>query len=154
MPPTGSPPAQPVQTARVRVARKHHGLVRLTHWINVPLLFGLIATGLAIYWAAPVFVHARDPVTGSRDYLLDAGLAIARLLHDRGGDPRAWIYDHLSIGTGQLARALRLHWALAYLLVLGSFVIPHVIMAIADGWDTLRSMVVGWSARVKESGHD
>jgi len=251
---------------RVRVVPKHHPLVRLTHWVNVPLLFGLIASGLAIYWAAPVFVHPRDPITQSRDYMLDAGAAIARLLGDRGGDPRAWIYDHFSLGTGQLARSLRLHWALAYLfmlngalyliglvagggwrallprrsdlaeavamirfylgvipmairrrpwphpmirskynalqraayfsmpvagtlvvlsgwamhkpvqlgwlerlfvnydgarivhfaclLVLGSFVVPHVIMVIADGWDTFRSMVVGWSARVKEAGHE
>ena len=252
--------------ASVRVVPKHHVLVRLSHWANVPLLFGLIASGLAIYWAAPVFMHARDPVTGSRDYLVDLGAWIARLLHDTGGDPRAWIYDHLSIGTGQLARALRLHWALAYffmlngalyliglvagggwrallprpsdvadalammryylglipaaiqrrpwphpvfrskynalqrtayftmpiagtlvvlsgwamhkpvqlgwlermfvnydgarlvhfacMLVLGSFVVPHTILAIADGWDTLRSMVTGWSARVKDVGHD
>jgi len=28
-----------------------------------------------------------------------------------------------------------------------------VILAIADGWDTLRSMVVGWSTRVKENTH-
>jgi thiosulfate reductase cytochrome b subunit len=250
----------------VRVVPKHHTLVRLTHWVNVPVLLGLIATGLAIYWAAPVFVHPRDPVTGSRDYLLDLGAAIAALLHDTGGDPRGWIYNHLSLGTGMLARALRLHWGLAYLLmlngalyvvglaagggwrallprasdpgggltmiryylgvipnairrrpwphpvittkynplqragyftvvatgtlavlsgwamhkpvqlgwlermfvsydgarivhfactlVLGSFVIPHVVLVIADGWDTFRAMVVGWSARVKETGHE
>jgi thiosulfate reductase cytochrome b subunit len=29
------------------------------------------------------------------------------------------------------------------------FVVPHVILVFADGWDTLRSMIVGWSARVK-----
>jgi hypothetical protein len=26
------------------------------------------------------------------------------------------------------------------------FVVPHVILVFADGWDTLRSMIVGWSA--------
>src|SRR5262245_35045803 len=31
----------------IRVVPKHHALVRLTHWANVPLLLGLIATGLA-----------------------------------------------------------------------------------------------------------
>jgi thiosulfate reductase cytochrome b subunit len=248
-----------------RIVRKHHTLVRISHWINVPLLLGLMASGLAIYWAAPVFVHARDPVTGSRDYLLDLGAAIARTLNDSPADPR-WIYNHLSLGTGMLARALRLHWALAYLLmlngalylvgliagggwrallprgsdlaggvamlryyagvipmavlrrpwphpavrskynplqraayasvilagalmvlsgwamhkpvqlgwlermfvnydgarlvhftctlVLGAFIVPHVVMVIADGWDTFRSMVVGWSTRVKEAGHE
>jgi thiosulfate reductase cytochrome b subunit len=251
---------------RIAVVPKHHALVRLSHWVNVPVLLGLIATGLSIYWAAPVFVHARDPVTGSRDYLADLGAAIANALHDTAGDPRGWLYNHVSLGTGMLARALRIHWALAYLLmlngvlyllglaagggwrallprrcdvrgglamiryylgvipmairrrpwphppvtskynplqragyatviaalalavlsgwamhkpvqlgwlerlfvsydgarivhfactlVLGSFIVPHVVLAIADGWDTLRAMVVGWSARVKGAGHE
>ncbi len=250
----------------VRVVPKHHTLVRLSHWANVPLLFGLIASGLSIYWAAPVFLHPRDPVTGSRDYVQDLGIAIARAFHDHGGEPRFWIYDHLSLGPRQLAVALRLHWGLAYLfmvngalylvglaagggwrallprpsdardalsmirfylgvvpkailrrawphppvrskynalqraayfsmplfgllvvlsgwamhkpaqlgwlerlfvnyevarvvhfgcmIVLGSFVVPHVVLVIADGWDTFRSMVVGWSARVKEEAHE
>jgi hypothetical protein len=29
------------------------------------------------------------------------------------------------------------------------FALPHVILGFADGWDTLRSMIVGWSARVE-----
>jgi thiosulfate reductase cytochrome b subunit len=245
---------------------KHHALVRLSHWLNVPLLFGLIASGLSIYWAAPVFLHAPDPVTHNRDYLRDLGIALAALLHDRAGEPRYWIYDHLSLGTRSLAVALRLHWALAYffmangllyalgliagrgwrallprrtdlaealammrfyagvipmailrrpwphpeirskynalqrsayfampllgllvvlsgwamhkpaqlgplerlfvsydgarivhffcMVAMGAFVVPHVVLVIADGWDTFRSMVVGWSRRWKEHGHE
>jgi len=250
----------------VRVVSKHHGLVRIAHWFNVPLLLGLIASGLSIYWAAPVFVHVRDPVTHSRDYLVDAGSAIARTLRDTGGDPRFWIYDHLGLGARQLAVALRFHWLLAYLFmangvlyaiglvagggwrallprgsdardawlmvryyaglvpmallrrpwphpvvrskynalqraayfampVLGTlavlsgwamhkpvqlgwlermfvsydgarivhfacmigmagFIVPHLVLVIADGWDTFRSMIVGWSSRVREPSHD
>jgi len=246
----------------LRVVPKHHGLVRLTHWANVPLLLGLIASGLAIYWAAPVFLRPAGSIHHSRDYLMDLGRTIPNALHDAGGDPRMWIYDHFSIGTHMLASALRLHWALAYLfmlngtlyvvglaagggwrallprssdvgdatrmirfylgvvpmailrrpwphplvrskynalqraayfsmplfgslvvlsgwamhkpvqlgwlerlfvnyegarlvhfacmLVLGSFVVPHVALVIADGWDTFRSMIVGWSLRVKQ----
>src|SRR5262245_4103100 len=249
----------------VHVTIKHHALVRLTHWVNVPLLLGLIASGLAIYWAAPVFMHRYDPTLRSGDYLQSLGRAIAQTIGDRGGESRYWIYDHLSLGPRHLALSLRWHWALAYLfminglfyfvglalgggwrallprmsdfggalammrfyvgvipmailrrpwlhpdirskynalqragyfsmsvfrllvilsgwamhkpsqlgwlerlfvnydgarvvhflcmLALGGFVIPHVILAIADGWDTLRSMVVGWSARVKGSSH-
>jgi thiosulfate reductase cytochrome b subunit len=252
--------------AIVRVVRKHHVLVRIAHWLNVPLLFGMIASGLAIYWAAPVFLHARDPVTGSRDYLADLGAGIARALHDTAGDPRNWIYVHFGLGPRLLASALRLHWALAYLfmangvlyavglaagggwralvprpsdarealammryyagvapmallrrpwphppvrskynalqrgayftmplvgllvvlsgwamhkpvqlgwlerlfvsydvarvvhfacmVVLGGFVLPHVVLAVADGWDTLRSMVTGWSLRVRGAAHE
>ena len=250
----------------VRVVRKHHALVRLSHWTHAPLLFGLIASGLAIYWAAPVFQHPPDPVTHNRDYLKDAGVVIARTLEDDERDPGNWIYDHFSLGRYQLAPALRLHWALAYLfmvngvlyaiglvagggwralmprrsdarealtmlrfylgvvpmallrrpwphprvqsrynalqraayfsmplfgalmvlsgwamhkpvqlgwlerlfvnyegarvvhfvsmLVMASFVVPHVLLVIADGWDTFRSMVVGWSTRVKDGAHE
>ena len=247
----------------MRIVRKHHALVRLSHWLNVPLLLGMIASGLSIYWAAPVFRHPPDSITGSRDYVADAGVAIAGVLHDRGGAPRNWFYDHFGLGTGQLAIALRLHWALAYLfmvngalylvglaagggwrallprrgdaaealsmirwylglipaalrrrpwphpavaakynalqrlaylsmpvfgalavlsgwamhkpvqlgllerlflgydgarvvhlvcmIVLGAFVVPHLVLVIADGWDTFRSMVTGWSRRVEKS---
>ncbi len=250
----------------VRVVPKHHALVRWSHWIHLPLLLGLLASGLSIYWAAPVFTHPRDLRTFSNDYLTDLGYVIARALDDHGGRPGAWVYEHFSLGQRQLASALRLHWALAYLfmlngalyllglargggwrallprgsdvrealgmlrfylgvvpmailrrpwphppvrskynalqraayftmplagvlvvlsgwamhkpvqlgwlerlfvsydgarivhfgcmLVLGSFIVPHVILVIADGWDTFRSMVVGWSARVKEVPHE
>ncbi|MGH3054696.1 MAG: cytochrome b/b6 domain-containing protein [Gaiellaceae bacterium] len=254
-----------VATPTVRVVPKHHALVRLSHWANVPLLLGLSASGLAIYWAAPVFLHAPDPATGSRDYLRDLGIAAAHLFHD-GGDPRGWLYNRISLGTQALADSLRLHWALAYLFMLNGvlyviglirgggwrallprpsdvadalammryyagvipmallrrpwphppvrskynalqrgayftmpvvgalavlsgwamhkpamlgwlerlfvnyngarivhficmavltlFLVPHVALVIADGWDTFRSMVTGWSARLKESSHD
>jgi thiosulfate reductase cytochrome b subunit len=42
----------------------------------------------------------------------------------------------------------------ASMVVMAAFVVPHVILVIADGWDTFRSMIVGWSARIRESAHD
>ncbi len=250
----------------VRVVPKHHALVRLSHWANVPLLLGLIASGLSIYWAAPVFKHPPDPISHSREFLGDVGVAIAGALRDGSVEGRFWIYERFGLGPRQLAAALRLHWALAYLfmangalyligliagggwrallprrsdlgeagrmirfylgvvpmailrrpwphppvrskynalqraayfsmplfgalvvlsgcamhkpvqlgwlerlfvsygvarvvhfgcmIALGSFVVPHVVLVIADGWDTFRSMVVGWSARVKETAHE
>jgi thiosulfate reductase cytochrome b subunit len=41
------------------------------------------------------------------------------------------------------------HFWLMWLFIF--FVVPHVTLVIADGWDTLRSMIVGWSARVNQS---
>jgi len=34
------------------------------------------------------------------------------------------------------------------MLILVGFVVPHVVLAVSDGWDTVRSMVTGWSKRV------
>jgi thiosulfate reductase cytochrome b subunit len=39
------------------------------------------------------------------------------------------------------------HFWLMWLFIF--FVVPHVILVFADGWDTLRSMIVGWSTRVE-----
>jgi thiosulfate reductase cytochrome b subunit len=248
----------------VRVANKHDGLVRAAHWVHVPLLLGLIASGLAIYWAAPVFRHAPTPGNPRGDYLVDVGRALASWF-GATGETRYWLYERLSVGPMQLANALRLHWLFAYLymacgalyiaglvrgggwrallpratdpaealamiryylgviphalarkpwphpmiagkynalqrsaylamplvgalivlsgwamhhpatlgwlervfvnydgarivhfacmVILGGFMIPHVVLAIADGWDTLRSMVTGWSLRVKGTPH-
>jgi thiosulfate reductase cytochrome b subunit len=41
------------------------------------------------------------------------------------------------------------HFWLMWMYIL--FGVPHVILVFADGWDTLRSMIVGWSTRVERS---
>jgi thiosulfate reductase cytochrome b subunit len=41
------------------------------------------------------------------------------------------------------------HFWLMWIFIL--FVVPHVILVLADGWDTLRSMIVGWSTRTERS---
>jgi thiosulfate reductase cytochrome b subunit len=37
-------------------------------------------------------------------------------------------------------------WLMVFFIM---FVIPHVVLVIADGWDTLRSMITGWSTKFK-----
>ena len=39
------------------VVRRHHLLVRISHWLNIPLLLGLILSGISIYWASPIYQH-------------------------------------------------------------------------------------------------
>ncbi len=261
------------------VIRKHHILVRISHWLNIPILLYLGLSGMSIYWAAPVYKHAPDAL-GNDDYLGDLGTWVVRHIpavshgyvvpstsDQTVTHPAAnWFYDHFSLGTGDLATALNLHWFFAYLfmangllyitgLLIGggyrallprrtdiadafsmirfylgviparlarkpwphppvyskynalqrsayfsmpiagtlavasgwalhkagmlgwlqtlfggydtarvwhfwlmwffaAFVIPHVILVIADGWDTFRSMVVGWSRRVRDIQHE
>jgi thiosulfate reductase cytochrome b subunit len=255
----------PLDHPRVQVVRKHHLLVRWSHWLNVPILLGLILSGISIYWASPVYQHKPDLQTGNFDYLADVGIWICAHvpgLHHYSSPPD-WVYNHMSLGPGMLAVALRLHWLCAYLFMLNGlvyaaglvtgggwrsllprltdlrdavkmiwyytrlplawltrrtwghprfntkynalqriayvsipvagflsvatgwaihkpmqlywlaaifggydkarawhfwlmwlfvlFVIPHAVLVLADGWDTLRSMIVGWSMRIRSS---
>lgn len=78
----------------VLVAKKHHLLVRWSHWLNVPLLLGLIVSGISIYWASPVYQHAPNPQTGNFDYFADIGIWICTHvpgLHHYGSPPD-WVY--------------------------------------------------------------
>jgi thiosulfate reductase cytochrome b subunit len=238
-------------------------LVRWAHWTTIPLLLGLILSGISIYWSAPIFQHPAD-ASGNFDRFADIGIWLCRHvpgLHNYSSPPDL-LYNFLSFGPGMLNVALRLHWFCAYLfmvngslyllgLVLGGgwrafmplkgdlvsgirmaryyafapfafilrrplqhpahndkynalqkaayggvilsgalavasgwaihkpmqlywlaaafggynaarvwhfslmcffilFVIPHVVLVLADGWDTLRSMITGWSTRTEQ----
>jgi thiosulfate reductase cytochrome b subunit len=104
----------------VRIALRHHLLVRVSHWLNIPLLLGLIVSGISIYWASPIYQHPPDPQTGNFDYVADAGMWICAhvpWLHHYSSPPD-WVYNHASLGPYMLAKALRLHWFFAYLFML------------------------------------
>ena len=127
-------PAIPVR----HVVVKHHALVRLSHWMNVPLLLGLIASGLSIYWAAPVYEHAANPTTHSTDYLADIGIWAVRHVPGAGPskDPGGLIYDRLGLGTFRLSQALRLHWVFAYLFMANGLL--YILgLALGDGYKAL-----------------
>ena len=100
----------------VLVVRKHHFLVRWSHWMNVPILLGLILSGISIYWASPIYQHKPDPNTGNTDVAADIGIWIRAHVPGQHlyGSPPDWIYNHMSLGPGMLAPALRVHWLCAY----------------------------------------
>ena len=105
----------PEDQTGVRVVSRHHLLVRCSHWLNVPILLGLILSGVSIYWASPVSRHKPDPLTGNFDPLADVGTWICAHvpgLHQYSSPPD-WVYNHMSLGPGMLAVALRLHWLCA-----------------------------------------
>jgi DMSO/TMAO reductase YedYZ molybdopterin-dependent catalytic subunit/thiosulfate reductase cytochrome b subunit len=123
---------------RVLVAKRHHILVRLSHWLNVPLLLGLILSGISIYWASPIYQHKPAPVTGNFDVAADIGIWICAHvpgLHHYASPPD-WIYSHVSLGPGMLAPALRIHWLCAYLFMLNGMVyVAGLVMG--GGWRSL-----------------
>src|SRR6266436_5664404 len=121
----------------VLVAKKHHLLVRWSHWLNVPILLGLILSGISIYWASPIYRHKPDPITGNFDVAADIGIWICTHvpgLHHYSSPPD-WIYNHMSLGPGMLVPALRLHWLCAYAFMLNGAVYVAGLIAGGDGED-------------------
>jgi thiosulfate reductase cytochrome b subunit len=106
--------------------------------LNVPLLFGLILSGISIYWASPIYQHKPDPNTGNFDVAADIGIWICA--HVPGqyhyASPPDWLYNHLSLGPGMLAQALRIHWLCAYLFILNGVVYVAGLL-IGGGWRSL-----------------
>ena len=93
-PPSPSAPAA-LPAPTVRIVRRHHVLVRVSHWLNVPLLLLLIASGISIYWGAPIFVHPRNAATHTSDLVGDVSVVVARVIPTSGA-PKDWIYDHFA----------------------------------------------------------
>jgi thiosulfate reductase cytochrome b subunit len=122
----------------VLVAERHHILVRCSHWLNIPLLLGLILSGISIYWASPVYQRKPDSVTGNFDMAADIGIWICAHVPGQHhyASPPDWIYNHMSLGPGMLAPALRIHWLCAYLFMLNGLVyVAGLVMG--GGWRSL-----------------
>jgi len=122
----------------VLVVKRHHILVRWSHWLNVPLLLGLILSGISIYWASPIYQHKPDPVTGNFDVAADIGIWICAHVPGQHhyASPPDWIYNHMSLGPGMLAPALRIHWLCAYLFMLNGMVYVAGLL-MGRGWRSL-----------------
>src|SRR5262249_41402657 len=93
---------------------------------------------VSIYWASPIYQHKPDLFTGNVDFLADVGIwtcAHVPGLH-RYSSPPDWVYNHISLGPGMLAVALRLHWLCAYLFMLNGLVFV-IGSAMVGGWRSL-----------------
>jgi len=122
----------------VLVVKRHHFLVRWSHWMNVPLLLGLVLSGISIYWASPIYQHKPDPNTGNFDVAADIGIWICAHVPGQHNyaSPPDWIYNHISLGPRMLAPALRIHWLCAYLFMLNGMVyVSGLVMG--GGWRSL-----------------
>jgi len=87
--------------------KQHHALVRISHWLTVAVLTGLVMSGLSIYWAAPVLAPLPQ-----------------------------WLYDHFSFGRQNLAGGLRAHWLFAYVFMLCGLLYAIGLIA-GRGWRAL-----------------
>jgi thiosulfate reductase cytochrome b subunit len=99
------------------MVKRHHGVVRLTHWLTAILLVGMIASGLQIYGAYPHFGPRGAP------YPL----------------PNPWAgegFPEWSRLGGWLAGGLNWHFTLAWPLVLTGLVY-FLFLALSGEWRSL-----------------
>jgi thiosulfate reductase cytochrome b subunit len=97
--------------------KRHHGVVRLTHWLNAVVLLGMIASGLQIYLAYPHFGPRGDPYPVPNPW-------------DGGGIP------HWARLGGWLAGGLNWHFALAWPFVLSGLLYLGFLAASGE-WRSL-----------------
>lgn len=81
-----------------RLEAKHPRVIRWLHWINVPLLFGMIWSGLLIYWANDVY---------------RIGFGDTTLFHFFPG----WFYDTFGLAR-RLAEGMAWHFAIMWLFAI------------------------------------
>ncbi len=97
-------------------AYPYSSLLRITHWLNVPLLLLMMASGIQIWWAYPAFGPDRpNPETIFESLRAGEAQADARAINF-GADYRKFVkslVDAFGIG-GWLAGALRWHFALMW----------------------------------------
>ncbi len=110
-----------------RLEPKHPLPIRWMHWINVPVLFGMIYSGLLIYWANDVYRIGLNSWT------------LIRLFPD-------WFYRLLNL-EHRLAEGMAWHFALAWLLAING--LCYVVYTIVSGeWrylvPTRRSFREAW----------
>lgn len=84
-----------------RLEAKHPRVIRWLHWFNVPILFGMIYSGLMIYWANDVYR------IGWGDWTL------FKFFPD-------WFYSALQLER-RLAQGMAWHFALMWLFALNGF---------------------------------
>jgi thiosulfate reductase cytochrome b subunit len=90
---------------------KHPRAVRWTHWINFPILFGMIYTGLMIYWA-------NDPYR--------IGWGNVTLFHFFPG----WVYSLFGL-SHKLSMGMAWHFFLAWIFAINGFL--YVTYTIVSG---------------------
>ena len=111
------------------IVRKHDLLVRIAHWTNIPVLSGLILSGLSIYWASPVIMLST--ADGKKDIFAIIGGVVLKYFPNTSESERNWFYNHFAFGAGNLATALNIHWLCAYLFMVVALV--YVIGLLKSG---------------------
>ncbi|WP_020473709.1 cytochrome b/b6 domain-containing protein [Zavarzinella formosa] len=111
-----------------RLAAKHPLPIRISHWLNVPVMAVMIWSGLLIYWAY-------DP------YMIEiGGVVLFKFFPD-------WFYRTMDLESG-LAEGMAFHFTFAWLLTLnGMFYVGYLV------WSGEWRMLVPMRRSFREAWH-
>lgn len=117
-----SPPYTPPATASIQIVKKHPLAIRWMHWINFPVLFTMILSGLWIYWADSI------PYVGHVGEVYRIGWDSHTLV--RLFPSRFWTAIH---GDFKLATGLGYHFFFMWIFAING-VVYVLYMAISGEW--------------------
>lgn len=116
-----------------QIEKKHTLAVRWLHWVNFPLLFVMIWSGLLIYWANPVYGFWIGPYEVFNFF-------------------PAPVYDFLGIPS-RLAEGMRIHFFFMWLFAING--LAYVIYIIVSGeWRSLLPVPSSLKRAVRVALHD
>ncbi len=116
-------------------AYSYSSLLRVTHWLNVPLLLLMMASGLQIWWAYPAFGPDRPNPEIVYDALRGTETQADPRAINLGADYRVFVQGLTkTFGIGEwLAGALRWHFALMWPYTINGLIFLILLMLTEEG---------------------
>ena len=123
------------QNAPVVPAYPYSSLLRITHWLNVPLLLLMMASGFQIWWAYPAFGPDRPNPEAIYESLRGTETRADPRAINLGADYRVFLQSltkTFGIG-GWLAGALRWHFALMWPYTINGLIFLLLLLLTEEG---------------------
>ncbi len=123
--------AQPASTP----AYPYSSLLRITHWLNVPLLLLMMASGFQIWWAYPAFGPDRPNPEAIFESLRGTEVQADPRAINLGADYRVFVQGLTkTFGIGEwLAGALRWHFALMWPYTINGLIFLLLLLLTEEG---------------------
>ena len=116
-------------------AYPYSSLLRITHWLNVPLLLLMMASGFQIWWAYPAFGPDRPNPEAIYEALRGTETRVDPRAINLGADYRVFVQGLTkTFGIGEwLAGALRWHFALMWPYTINGLIFLLLLLLTEEG---------------------
>jgi thiosulfate reductase cytochrome b subunit len=131
--------ASPLQRATIRLEKKHPLAIRWMHWINFPVLFTMIWSGLLVYWGDSDNAYQHP----HRVYRIGIGAwTLFRFFPE-------WVYRWLN-APYQITAGLGWHLVFMWIFAINGLVYV-TYLAVSGNWRLMVPRPKAWKATMKEA---